>query len=59
MEYSGVEGDGQLRVCVEVLTTAESSEYNVIVDLEAVDGAKTGTHCTHASVQTTTRYECQ
>ena len=46
MEYSGVEGDGQLRVCVEILTTAESSEYNVIVDLEVVDGAKTGTHCT-------------
>ena len=48
VEYSGVEGDGQLMVCVEILTTAESSEYDVIVDLKSVDGAKAGTHCIHA-----------
>ena len=43
VEYSGVEGDGQLMVCLEILTTADSSEYDVIVSLQTVDGAKTGT----------------
>ena len=42
VEYSGVEGDGELMVCVDILTTADSSQYDVIATLNTVDGIKTG-----------------
>ena len=43
VEYSGVEGDGQLMVCVQVLTTAISSQSDFTVFMATNDSSKTGT----------------
>ena len=44
VEYSGMEGDGPLMVCVQIFTMANSSENDISVVLETVDGVKTGMH---------------
>ena len=43
MEYSGVEGDGQLTVCVQILTAAISSQSDFTVFMTTNDSSKTGT----------------